>query len=93
MTKTLQLRQHKKNRKKILKPGTIDMIKRDMARDRQRQRTQTVRKDRTAVDRKLTKASNNPFSVLEDMEDDDSVIFTESPPGVPKGTIIRINPV
>ena len=78
---------------KILKPGTIDMIKRDMARDRQRQRTQTVRKDRTAVDGKLTKASDNPFSVLEDMEDDDSVIFSESPPGVPKGTIIRINPV
>ena len=69
------------------------MIKRDMARDRQRQRTQTVRKDRTAVDGKLTKASDNPFSVLEDMEDDDSVIFTESPPGVPKGTIIRIIPV
>ena len=51
-----------------MKPGTIDMIKRDMARDRQRQRTQTVRKDRTVVDGKLTKASDNPFSVLEDMD-------------------------
>ena len=49
---------------KILKPGTIDMIKRDMARDRPRQRTQTVRKDRTAIDGKQTKASDNPLVSL-----------------------------
>ena len=35
-----------------------------MARDRPRQRAQTVRKDRTAIDGKQTKASDNPLVSL-----------------------------
>ena len=62
LTKTLLLLHHKKNNRKLLKPGTVDMIRKDMARDRQSQRTQSVSKDRTAIDGKRTKASDNLFA-------------------------------
>ena len=57
------------------------MIRKDMAKSKQREGMQTVRRERSDIEGKVTKASENlytlnknPYSVLEQMEDD-SVIF------------------
>ena len=86
----------KKDKVKTLKPQTVQMIRKDMAKSKQRERIQTARRERSDIEGKVTKASENlhtlnknPYSVLEQMEDD-SVIFSESSPGVPKGTLNRL---
>ena len=85
----------KKDKVKTLKPQTVQMIRKDMAKSKQREGIQRARRERSDIEGKVTKASENlntlnknPYSVLEQMEDD-SVIFSESSPGLPKGTLNR----
>lgn len=84
---------------KGLKPQAIEMMKREMERAKQKEKLRAERRDRADLDGKVTKASEsthtinkNPYAVLEHMEADDSVIFSESAPGVPKGTLQRLSP-
>ena len=82
--------------KTSLKPGTMEMIKKDLKKktqeEREKQKNQQKEARRNAADAKAS-TSSNQFAVLSQSDsemEDDSVIFTEAAPSLPKGTISRI---
>ena len=73
------------------------MIRNDMARSKPKERKQIARRERSDLEGKVTKASDNfytsnknPYSVLEQTKDD-PVIVSISTPSVLKDTLNRLS--